>query len=77
MELVNIIYRYINRFINSDELIELLVNIDQTKFSKKEQKEIQKLLKEVKQITENVPIEIDQIEIKRKASLNHILKCTP
>lgn len=74
MELVNIIYRYINRFINSDELIELLVNIDQTKFSKKEQKGIQKLLKEVKQITENVPIEIDQIEIKRKASLNHILE---
>lgn len=74
MELVNIIYRYINRFINSDELIELLANIDQTKFSKKEQKEIQKLLKDVKQITENIPIEIDQIELKRRASLNHTLE---
>lgn len=28
MNLVNIIYRYVNRFINSDELIKLLENID-------------------------------------------------
>ena len=38
MDLVNIIYRYVNRFINSLELIELLTTIDRTKFSKKEAK---------------------------------------
>lgn len=74
MDLVNIIYRYINRFINSDELMEALTNIDKTKFSEKEIKEIDKLKEEVKEIMENVPIEIDQIEINRMASLENILE---
>ncbi len=74
MDLVNIIYSYINRFINSDELIELLTNIDKRKFSKNEQKEIEKLLEDVKKTIKIFPIEIDQIEIKRMNSLNHILK---
>ena len=74
MDLVNIIYRYVNRFINSDELIDLLKNIDKNKFSKKEIKEIEKLIEEVKKIIESVPIEIDQIELKRITSLNHILE---
>lgn len=68
MDLVNIIYRYVNRFINSDELIDLLKNIDKNKFSKKEIKEIEKLIEEVKKIIESVPIEIDQIELKRITS---------
>lgn len=74
MDLVNIIYRYVNRFINSDELMDLLKNIDKTKFSKKEIKEIEKLIEEVKKITECVPIEIDQVEIRRITSLNYILE---
>lgn len=74
MDLVNIIYRYVNRFINSDELMDLLKNIDKTKFSKKEIKEIEKLIEEVKKIIECVPIEIDQVEIRRITSLNHILE---
>ncbi len=74
MDLVNIIYRYVNRFINSLELIELLATIDKTKFSKKEAKEIDKLLDEVKEIVETVPVEIDQIEINRMTSINHILE---
>lgn len=56
MDLVNIIYRYANRFINSDELVELLAKIDKTKFSTSEVKEIEKLLEEVKKIIKNVPI---------------------
>lgn len=74
MDLVNIIYRYVNRFINSDELVNLLINIDKKKFSKDENEKIAKLLEEIKKIIETVPIEIDQIEIKRMASLNHILE---
>ncbi len=74
MDLVNIIYRYVNRFINSDELIELLGNLDKTKFSKKEIKEIEKLIEEVKKIIEHVPIEIDEIEINRMNMLNRILE---
>lgn len=74
MDLVNIIYRYVNRFINSQELIKLLEDIDKTKFSKKEINEIEKLLEKVKQIVETVPVEIDKVEIKRLTSLNHILE---
>ncbi len=74
MDLVNIIYRYVNRFISSDQLVELLTNIDKTKFSENEIKEIDKLLEDAKEIIEHVPIETDQIEIKRMASLNHILE---
>lgn len=74
MDLVNIIYRYVNRFINSNELINLLINIDKKKFSKNENEKIEKLLEDVKKIIENVPIEMDQIEIKRLASLNRILE---
>lgn len=74
MDLVNIIYRYVNRFINSQELIKLLEDIDKTKFSKKETNEIEKLLEKVKKVIETVPIEIDQVEIKRLTSLNHIFE---
>ncbi len=74
MDLVNIIYRYLNRFINSDELVEMLKNIDKTQFKQKEIKEIEELIEEVKKITECVPVKIDQIETRRMTSLNHILE---
>ena len=74
MDLVNIIYRYVNRFINSAELTKLLTNIDKSKFSENENREIEELLEKVKKIIETVPIEIDQVEIRRMASLNHILE---
>lgn len=74
MDLVNIIYRYVNRFINSQELIKRLEDIDKTKFLKKERNDIEMLLEEVKKVIETIPIEIDQVEIKRMASLNHILE---
>lgn len=74
MDLVNIIYRYVNRFINSEELIELLTNLDKKKFSKKEIVEIEKLINTVKEIIKNVPVETDQIEIKRLATINHMLE---
>ena len=74
MDLVNIIYRYVNRFINSQELIKLLEDIDKTKFSNKEINEIGILLEEVKKVIETVPIEIDQVEIRRISSLNRMLE---
>lgn len=74
MDLVNIIYRYVNRFINSTELIKLLMDIDKSKLSENETKKIEELLEEVKKVIETVPIEIDQVEIKRMTSLNNILE---
>ena len=43
MELINIVYRYLNRYINSEELVELLENIDKTKLSAKEQEDLSKI----------------------------------
>lgn len=74
MDLVNIVYRYINRFINSEQLVKSLENIDKSNFTKKETLELDKLLDEVKNIINTVPIEIDQIEINRRDSLNGVLK---
>lgn len=73
MDLVNIVYRYVNRFINSEELINHLETLDRNKFSKIENEEINKLIKEVREIIKNVPIKIDQVEIKRLSSINHLL----
>lgn len=74
MDLVNIVYRYVNRFINSEELIDLLENIDKIKFSKNEIKEIEKLLKEVKKVIETVPIKLDAVEMNRIATIDHMVE---
>lgn len=73
MDLVNIVYRYINRFINSEELVELLTNIDKTKFSEEENEKIGQLLEAVKEIIKTVPIEVDKVEINKINSINRML----
>ncbi len=73
MDLVNIIYRYVNRFINSEELIHNLENLDKKNFSKEENSKIKKLIEEVKEIVKTVPIKIDQIEINRLTMINRLL----
>lgn len=74
MDLVNIIYRYVNRFINSEELINLLKNIDKKNFSDDEIKELDNLLQDVKKIVETFPNEIDMVEEKRISNIQHILE---
>ena len=73
MDLVNIFYRYVNRFINSEELLTLLKAIDESSFSAEEIADINKLLDEVENIIRTVPIEIDNEERNRIASINRIL----
>lgn len=74
MELVNIIYRYVQRFINSEELINLLENMDKSKFSDDERKEIDKLLRDGKEIVKTVPNEIDIVEKNRLKTINRMLE---
>ena len=45
MELVNLMYRYVNRFINSNELIKELKKIDISNYQDKEV--INKLIKDI------------------------------
>lgn len=74
MEIVNLMYRYINKFINSDELIKELEKIDLTKYSKKEIKDINQLIFDVKKIKDNVPNELDEVEQNRISEIEHILE---
>lgn len=73
MDLANIIYRYVNRFINSEELINLLENIDKKNFSDNERSELNNLLQEVKETINTTEIKIDQVEINRLTMINRLL----
>lgn len=65
MDLVTLMYKYINRFINSDELLESLEELDLNKFSKEEKISINKLINDIKIIKDKTANEIDEIEKNR------------
>lgn len=73
MDLANIMYRYINRFSNSEELVDSLLKIEKGKYPKEEVLEIEKLLQEVEEIIKTIPNEMDEIEEKRLANIEHML----
>ena len=62
MNLVTLMYKYINRFINSDELLESLEELDLNNFSKEEKISINKLIDDIKIIKDKNANEIDEIE---------------
>lgn len=74
MELINIVYRYLNRYINSEELVELLENIDKTKFSPEEQEDLAKIIENVQNVIATIPIEEDKYEVYLRTSRERILK---
>ena len=65
MDLVTLMYKYINRFINSDELLESLKELDLNKFSKEENVSINKLINDIRIIKDKTANEIDEIEKNR------------
>ncbi len=65
MNSVNIVYRYINCYINSEELLAFLKEMNKSSSSKEEIAEINELLEKVETIIKNVPIEIDEVERKK------------
>lgn len=65
MDLVTLMYKYINRFINSDELLESLEELDLNNFSKEEKISINKLIDDIKIIKDKTANEIDEIEKNR------------
>ena len=67
-------YRYINRFINSDKLLIELENIDLPNYSKSQIKNINKLILDIKDIKSTTPNEIDDVEKMRISKINHILE---
>lgn len=61
MNLVTLMYKYINRFINSDELLESLEELNLKNFSKEEKISINKLIDDIKIIKDKTANEIDEI----------------
>lgn len=66
MELVDLMYKYINKFITAPKLLEELKLIDLNKYDSGEKEKIENLIKEVENIVSTIPNEIDEAEIKRK-----------
>ena len=73
MDLVNLMYKYINRFINSDELLEELKKLELNHYSKEEEQEIKQLILYVQNIKNTTPNEVDDIERKRLENIEHFL----
>ena len=73
MEIVKLWYKYLNRFINSDVLLEELQNLDLNKYTIDTRSEIKRWIKEIKKIKEKIPNEIDEVEEKRLENINYFL----
>lgn len=66
IELLNICYKFFNRFISSSELIDKLESINN--------KEVNKMVKEIKKIIKNTSYEEDEQIIKEKETIKKLIK---
>ena len=73
MDLVKLLYKYINKFINSKELLASLKQIDLAKYSEDEIVKIKELIKDLEKIIKEIPNEIDEIEKKRLKEIDKLL----
>lgn len=73
-ELLNICYKFFNRFITADILIEQLTNIDKTNLSKNDIEETNKIISDIKKIADNTPNKIDEYVIKKKETISNLIK---
>lgn len=69
IELLNICYKYFNRFVVADELVKLLTDMDKNKLSKKEIEYINSLVDEIKAIIKNTSNEEDEFIISKKKNI--------
>lgn len=74
LEVLNICYRYINRFISSNELIELLCNVDKTKLNEEEINQVDNLIKEITEICNSIPNIEDELVLKEKETIKKIMR---
>ena len=74
MELVKLWYKYLNRFINSDELLEELQNLNLNKYTIDTKSDIKILIKNIKKIKDGIPNEFDEIEENRIKNIDFFLE---
>ena len=72
-ELLNICYKFFNRFITADILIEQLSNIDKTNISKNDIYETKKIISEIKKIANATPNQVDEYVIKEKETIKRLI----
>ncbi len=66
MNLVNIVYKYVNHFIDNEELVELLSNIDKSDLSKNDQEKQELLLQDVKKNIETEDVSTENNKDSKK-----------
>ena len=71
--MLNICYKFLNRFITADILIEQLSNIDRTNLSDDDLKEIDKMISDIKKIASDIPNKEDEFVIKRKNNIKRMI----
>ena len=72
-QLLNICYKFFNRFITADILIEQLSNIDKTNLSNSDIEETNKLIKDIKKIADDNPNEVDEYVINKKENIKRLI----
>ena len=73
-ELLNICYKFFNRFIIADELIEKLKSLDTKSLSKAEKESIYNLIIEINKIAKKIPNIEDDFVINKKKNIKEIMK---
>ena len=74
MELLNICYKYINRFINSNELVNQLNGINKDRLTDMERQNIDELIKEIREISNSIPDSEDKLIQKEKETIKKLIK---
>lgn len=74
MDLVQLMYDYINKFINIETLIDGLEAINFVNYTDDEIAIIKQLITDVKKIKDTIPNEIDEIEKQRIATIDSVLR---
>ena len=72
-DFLNICYKYFNKFINSDELVDNLSNIDKSCFSKEDLYQIEDFITNVKKIIVATPNEVDDYVINEKNTIKKLI----
>ena len=72
-ELLDVCYRFFNRFITADVLIEQLSNIDKTNLLKEDIDEINKMIEDIKKITNDIPNTVDEYIIKKREKISELI----
>ena len=67
-DLLNICYKYFNRYINANELIE------QLKIIQKDKEEINSIIKEIQKIINDIPNKEDQFIINKKENIKNLIE---